>query len=423
MELNYKDTTRYIFKCPFCNIRVPKFIIDFNKCNISIECRCDYKKQSIGLESVSKIIEKTKYSKFFCKNCKNILNFDFDNYICNDCNTLLCNNCSDNHFKNNNHVNKSIFNYYNVYCSKHNLKKNFFCDKCGDVFCEKCKISHIGHSIKSFTIPNQKQREFYRLNMDEYSNKITKLMNDIKNLGLFNEHYYIMNKYLKCLLIINELLLKKFNYEYLDYYNYLCFNYCYNYIELLLKNDNTKIINYIKDEEYNFDIDEINLKEKLNDKSQYLCEFLDVKNPLDFCPIQYENLFHYTDNLFFDKLNYDIYEYKDGYFNLIKKSHFRLDYWGQLSFKQFDFSDKFVLWNRKLISIVEYDKRSKNFNVNHLYDKDMYSKLNSSVYFSDIIDNKNGNIIIALDRKIKKKKYKIFQNMIFLTYDSLYNID
>ena len=151
MKLNYKDTTRYIFKCPFCNIRVPKFIIDFNKCNISIECRCTYKKQSIGLESVSKIIEKTKYSKFFYKICKNILNFDFDNYICNDRN----------------------------------------------------KISHIGHSIKSFTIPNQKQREFYRLNMDEYNNKITKLINNIKNICLFNEHYYIMNKYLKCLLIIN----------------------------------------------------------------------------------------------------------------------------------------------------------------------------------------------------------------------------
>jgi hypothetical protein len=65
MELNYKDTIRYIFKCPFCNIKVPKIIIDFKKCNISIECRCEYEKQSFGFESVSKIIEKTKVFQIF----------------------------------------------------------------------------------------------------------------------------------------------------------------------------------------------------------------------------------------------------------------------------------------------------------------------------------------------------------------------
>ena len=190
--------------------------------------------------------------------------------------------------------------------------------------CEQCKKSHIGHYIKSFSIHNKKERKLYKLKISEYDIKLQQIIDDIKEIGIYNSRYFIMKNYLNSLLFINENLLKDFNYGILDYYNYSNFYYLYNYIQKLLDFDRTRLINYIIEDKYNFEIDEINLNEEFTNEiiNELSCKKeKEIENSLAL--INYNKIFYIKDNLFVKVKKFDysdkIYICKKGFSKIFKR--------------------------------------------------------------------------------------------------------
>ena len=442
--LLYEESKKSSGKCPCCNDTC-KFIIQFNNNRIIIECKSG-KKIISTLENIPNIIQKAKYTIYYCSNCKKELYFDSDNFKCNNCNNLYCEKCSDNHFKNNNHI-RNIFIYSNWNCSYHNLEKNYFCDKCKMNLCEQCKKSHIGHYIKSFSIHNKKERKLYKLKISEYDIKLQQIIDDIKEIGIYNSRYFIMKNYLNSLLFINENLLKDFNYGILDYYNYSNFYYLYNYIQKLLDFDRTRLINYIIEDKYNFEIDEINLNEEFTNEiiNELSCKKeKEIENSLAL--INYNKIFYIKDNLFLCLYNnkWGIFEYKDNSFHLLNDLFLYYPLVEIVKVKKFDYSDKIYICKKGFSKIFkryiydyevyEYDKIRKNFLMKNDYLKkkeELERKLEMPYwkftdYIKDIIDNKNGKIVISfLPSHDEGKTIKKYKNIMILKwgYDILYNFD
>ena len=177
----------------------------------------------------------------YCSCCFSILNEKFNNYICLNCNKLICSECINKHkFKG--HSDFKL--YYNQYlsCPLHNLKSIFFCLKCKNNFCKDCAHLHKEHLVKCLIdmIPNNKEKEFNKDKIKENTEKIKANIQLLRNLKeKIDRRINKLVEYFLFLSEINKNFLENFNYSYYNYYNYENYNYLYNYINKEINIENS----------------------------------------------------------------------------------------------------------------------------------------------------------------------------------------
>ena len=133
IDNNIKESFYII--CPECK---ENCIIDFKDYKISLnECEKNHKKENISLDKFyNSIIEKPE---ILCKNCKKDLSNKESFYKCENCNIILCKECSYIH------KNHKILDYkYELMisiCQIHNESFTFYCKDCHRNLCDSCKSS------------------------------------------------------------------------------------------------------------------------------------------------------------------------------------------------------------------------------------------------------------------------------------------
>ena len=204
-------------------------------------------------------------SQIICDNCKyksrsDIYNYEF--FICNNCNMNLCPICKSMHDKSH-----SIINYdnQNYICNKHNETFVKYCEDCKIDLCLSCINGHKNHKLISYEDELIDIKELrkkmnnlkivinkFKLNLEEIINKFQKLKDNLDiycniNNDIFNNYAKNKNRNYKILINwnnINETIedeIKKIRDEYSYGYNLNSLLYLYSEIN----DENTEIeINY-----------------------------------------------------------------------------------------------------------------------------------------------------------------------------------
>jgi len=204
----------------------------------------------------------------------------------------------------------------------------------------------------------------------------------------------------------------------LYYYNYLNYNYYLNYINKILNIDNQKIIDYIntgKESEINKILPiQIN-NNNIIDKNKI--------SPIKNDPrINYSEMIYIKDNIFwgiFFKF-IEIYEFDGHSFKYITTMN-PTNNFGIEFVKKLDFSGNIVFKERKTrdLYFIKYNESSKR-------KCDLSLIMNKKGSINDIIDNMNGNIVIATNKKRELRICQKTNNYYYLTIrlhiNKLYNI-
>ena len=417
MKTIYEESTKWSIICPECRLSCI-LNINYEKVRIEGKCILNHTFNFSFSEFWDKIFIYFKITinhKYFCNSCFSKLNNSII-FICNNCNNLFCNNCINIHSNEENNKNYSIFKYNELFCLNHNIRYNYFCENCNIKICEKCIKDniHYKHSFKSFIDikPNRKERDNIIIKLNNFDIKLNHLLDLCHwNSDKYN-WIYIMKK-------LNQTILKNFNYSILDYYNYLNYNYYLNYINIILNIDNQKIIDYIntgKESEINKILPiQIN-NNNIIDKNKI--------SPIKNDPrINYSEMIYIKDNIFwgiFFKF-IEIYEFDGHSFKYITTMN-PTNNFGIEFVKKLDFSGNIVFKERKTrdLYFIKYNESSKR-------KCDLSLIMNKKGVIKDVIDNKNGNIIIANTKKesILKicRKTNIFNYLtIHININKLYNI-
>lgn len=411
MEEFYIKNNRKITICPECS-EIINFELNFENFSVSIKCKNGHNKTNISYDDFAKnYIKPSQIYKCKCFNCFNVLYEQLTNYKCNECNKLFCSICIIEHMQKTKHNSKIKFIHKNQLCQKHNQKYSLFCETCRINICEKCKNFHSNHSIKSFIeiIPNKKQQASIGKDVEEFENKIDFVLFEIQNFKKEIDKRY--NKIFEFLEFLKENfidLLKRFNYNYFDYYNFQNFNYILN----SSKNENIFDINKYKNYLINIDkkIEEKEENEKKEDKkekdtindnsldnnkgnkkrikkNEYISKDIGYINYL-------ENIQYLKDNIFFilDESYVKFFEFKDFSFNLLMS--YNLGDFKILNIQKAEYSNEIFLnfKFKKLIRILEYDitKKSIQLSKKQIKGQRIFA---FEKYFNKCIDNKNGNIL------------------------------
>ena len=413
MEIIYSEGLKYSTICPECKNEI-LFKINTDNFNISGKC----KKGHIFTKSFEDFKDCCLSSKFYyyikCNRCYSLIDDQINNFICEKCNLIFCNNCINYHLKEKNQSIKKIYINYNKICQLHKEKYSLFCDKCKKNICSKCANEHNNHNIKSYleVIPTKKEiesiGEIYK-NFNEKIDNIFIRINSYKNE--IQERFVIFNNYLKFLkLTINKILIKNFNYLHFDYYNYKNFKYLSNYLntEEILQNDN--FLKYLSFGKFSDKEKQENKEDITESNSITLDSKINIKDDkkIDY----YRKLIYLKDNIFFQYSSDTIklFEFKYKSFNHILTYSFntpgRVD-----SIKHAKYSNNIFInyKNKKNIKIIEYDLDNKTMSL--IKDQIKKAKLPSDTLFINFIDDKEGNIITSDENDLilwskYKKKYK-----------------
>ena len=416
MEIIYCEEQKYSTKCPECYETI-KFKINSETLNFSGNCINGHYFDNLSLEQFkNNSIKPTNSSNLYCYNCYCLINEQLNNFICEECAHVFCNNCINIHSKETKHNIRSNYINYHKLCQLHKMKYNLFCKDCKINICNKCKESHRKHNTKSFIelIPNSKEIESINQIIKSHNEKIEFILNKIIK---FKEEFDVRYEKLKRLLhffkeSINEKLLKEFNYSFFDYYNYKNFKYCINYMneENIFQNQN--YLEYLIYGNFSEEIQSENDKVK----NENIC-IKSIKNKEEYyIKHNNSNLKYFKENIFYktesvSKNNFGLikfFEFKEGSLQYLLS--FNLDDLGRIqSLKSAKYKNN-ILINFKLkknIKILEYDNNNKTFSLskNEIKSIRLFSK-----NFQYYIDDKEGNIItsdgdwIELWKKSKKKK-------------------
>ena len=360
-----------------------------------------------------------------CKNCKGLAKFKF-----NKNNFKLIGECYQGHyfsdltldeFTNNFIINsqtsKSYDNPINVKCYNcdkevnkiflYNLKYDFFNNNDKIYLCQECikniplieKESEIKMKIKSF---NEK--------IEQLENS-PKIKSDQKNFDELSNFFYNLKK-------INETLLMNFNYSIYDEYNYDNFNYFFNYNEDFLKSLNLEPINTKENNTLNIKIDKLKKVKNIN---------------VNYC-FDYYSLKYFKRNLFFIYLwNYNneskelkIFEYKNFSFKCIctyNCTNISFNYITTTDYNHFFLYEKY--FSNNMIAILEYSDKENVITLKEIVNINI--NINKQ-YIKNIIENKNGNIIIKGKKNIiilskVSDKYEIVKIFNDRHYTLIYNIN
>ena len=426
MEIIYHKGIKYSTKCPQCYQTI-KFNINTDKFNISTICKNGHVFNEMSFSQFKKdCIEETNYSYLACNRCYSIINEEFSNFICENCNHIFCNNCINKHLIERKHTIRTNYIKKEKQCHIHQIDYNLFCEDCKENLCEKCKGKHKMHSIKSFIdiIPNNNDinsiktyNEKIQLMIDKvtnYKNDFNKRYNNL--LDLFN---FLKNN-------INDKLLNKFNYSFFDYYNYDNFKYCKNYInnEEIFQNQN--YLEYLIYGKYS------NKKQSINNLVENKVNDIKYKeNKEIYNTIFFENLLYFKDNLFINyELNsskkIDLFEFKQDSFQYISTYSFaKLGKIDNLKPAKYNTDILINYYKKKNIQFLNFDSKEKTFSLSKNEIK--AKKILHNDYFKECIDVKNGNIITTDLEEIslwKIHKNKIYGKIKFIKgdYSCLFNI-
>ena len=320
------------------------------------------------------------------KSCDNPINFK-----CYNCNKEVNNNAI---------INENSNDFLN------NIKDDFYCYKNKIYLCQECTSNiqiiekpEIKMKIKGFNEKIDKLYENFKIVKEEIMERFHKLFEFFENLKN-----------------LNEKLLKEFNYTIYDEYNYDNFNYFFNLQnnEDFFKEKNYE--NYILfkktlyfEPKNNNNI--LKYNNKLNNKRE------EYKN----IPMQYYGFRHFKENIFFifdEKLK--LFEYKNYEFKCISMYNYeKKDYENEIVKTDYN---HFFIYNKfnKNIIMLEYNDDNKSINLKEdIYIKDLF-------YIENIIENKNGKIIILDDNNIYilskiSDKYEIMKKI--RNYSLIHNIN
>ena len=418
MEIFHLENKKYVTSCPECS-EILKFKIDKKTMSISGECKNGHSVENETIEFfINNCIKSTNEYYNKCYNCYELINDEFNNFICLRCDKLFCKNCINIHKQKEKHNIRKNFITDSHICRKHERKYLWFCETCRINLCQECKKFHVFHSIKSFldVIPTTKEKE-------SINNNIEKLNNYIEELYLLNDKILEdtrirckkFSQFLKFLEEISDKLFKNYNSSFFDYYNFENIKYISDLI-----NDR----DFYNFDKY-FDYLQCGLTLKI-DENIIKNNKIKIKEKLVL-----ENLNYYKDNLFIshkDKFIY-LYEYENFNFKQIMKYDFisigKID-----SIKPAKYSDN-ILINFKLkknIKILDYDNDNKTLKLGK--EEIRCVRAYPMKNFSDFIDNKNGNIItidnigeLNIWKKNIKKKYYELDTIIIGEYKNIFNIN
>ena len=415
MEIFHLENKKYIVVCPECS-EILKFKINTENMTVSGECKNNHILRDKTIEYFkNNCIKSSNEINNKCFNCYELLDDNFNNFICLRCNKLFCGNCINKHINNDKHNIRKNFISNLRKCEKHERKYFWFCETCKINLCEECKVFHYNHSIKSFidVIPSKNEIDLIKKNVkrfEEYIEEIYKIneifLEDVrkrnKNLGIF----------LQFLKEINEKLFKNCNFSYFNYYNFENIKYISNLI------NNDEFYNFDKYYDYLFFGEPLILEEN-NGKNKK------VKNN---DKLMLTNLNYFKDDLFlsYKEKSIYLYEFKNFCFKQISKYD---DISSIYSVKPAKYSNDILVSfkNKKNIKILKYNNSNKTFNVSfEIYSFKIYPHRN----YTDYIDVKNNNIItldnvgeLVIWKKIKKKTYYEKDSVIDGNFENIFNIN
>ena len=428
MDIIYSEGLKYSTICSKCESEI-LFKINVDDFNISGKCKKGHFFTKTFEDFEYCCLYRKLYYYIKCGRCYSLIDDQINNFICEKCNLIFCNNCINKHLTEEKQSLKKIYINYNKICKLHKKKYSLFCNKCKVNICHKCANKHNDHDIKSYldVMPSKKEIESIKETTKNFNDKIEKIENQIKSYkNEILERYEKLNNYLEFLkLTINEKLLKDFNCMYFDYFNYANYKYLSNYLNTEEFFQNNNFIKYLALGKYSDKIKQEN-KEGISDNDPLIIRNMKDDKKIDF----YEKLIYLKDNLFIvfnsiPKATIKLFQFKYKFFNNILSYIF--DVSGNVhSIKSAKYSNSiFVnLDNKKNIKIMEYDVDNKTIPL--IKNEIKSPKSLRDKYFISYIDDKDGNIITSDENELilwskNKKSYKEMKK-ISGKYESLFNI-
>ena len=264
------------FCCSKCRQRI---LISLNPINFSLSYNCqnNHKESNIKYNKFYSENYINKQLELLCQQCKQE-KLNYNNILsCNTCHIQLCENCILKHKNEYSHTNFGIINNSLNKCSKHNIDISQYCKTCKNnlcVFClqkEENKNEHNEHEIINFSdlIPDEKEMENNCIKLDDKIKKNISIIDKLNNwkkdiLSLVDDIIENLN----CEIMIYKMIIKNFNWKFLDYINYL------NYNEVLsnFEKNNSKLENFMNSktliEETNILNDYLFKKSEINEEAK-----------------------------------------------------------------------------------------------------------------------------------------------------------
>ena len=186
------------YACTECQSNIEIISIDHKQFKITFKCLNNNKNinHNIQTMTLNEFLTKMENNIFLRDKCSicykeqsSIRNF-FPLKYCVNCDQVICNECKEKHFNNNENKHFLINNYERrIKCLKHPENNNIeFCLKCNINLCKECLSSrvHLDHETKSLghIMPTNKEKKIFQKYFDtlkEKSQKLEKEKNSIKN--------------------------------------------------------------------------------------------------------------------------------------------------------------------------------------------------------------------------------------------------
>jgi len=238
--------------CPKCK---EKCKIKMNDYKIKLyDCKKNHEINNILLDEYNSTqnINELNIKCDICNNINKNSSYNKQFYICLICKKNICPLCKSLHDKNHKIIDYDFNNYI---CNNHNEKYISYCNKCKKNICFQCEINHNNHEIIKFIniLPDVNK---IKEKIKEFKSKIDKLNNKINNIII------ILNKVMK-------------NFE--IYYN-INYDIINNYI---IENRNYELLNNINEIENNIKIKDIDKIININNINNEFKTILNIYNKME----------------------------------------------------------------------------------------------------------------------------------------------
>ena len=281
-------------RCIQC-YNIPLFSIDSDGI-ISICYKCKH----ITLEEKNKLKEIQNYS-FKCYCCeKKILNCFYDeNFLCSNCQNILCKSCLKNHFEECATIFFIPINEIDNQCIVHEEIYNTYCELCEINLCKSCCKEHVHYvdTNKDISLKEEYINKFHdKINKDDKNEKI--LISSIeailkeKNIRKNILFVRFMKKVLKIDINTNDKLFDEFfGEEFNEYYSYIIKQasdgneYYYNILEKIKtyyqeKKINGRYLNFEMSASNKYLKNKINIKERNDVKLRFVSKYYQQVNDI-----------------------------------------------------------------------------------------------------------------------------------------------
>ena len=238
-----------MLRCTKC-FTLPTFSITSENI-INITYKCNHI-QSIENRKLQEINE----YKFKC-DCNKLILKSNKNYICSNCNSIVCPLCSREHFENCGSIFFIQISEIEKRCLTHNVIYDAYCGICELNLCEKCRHEHIHTTEKEkvFTLSKENLNQFYDIiRKNNNNNKLIILaIQNIIEEDKFRKNFKFLRFIKKTLgsetIITNKLIDELFSDEFNDYYSFMIDQ---------IKNGNYYFLNVLSSFELYYNNDKIN---------------------------------------------------------------------------------------------------------------------------------------------------------------------